>query len=94
MTEKIKEEIERIKSRNGNANFTIKEMFWYLMSRQDKTDAKINKIFSKFEKGSGKIAANREAIKQQEKSNGLIWKFIYGLIFAIIGLAFGTIWPF
>ncbi len=35
MSKRIKEEIERFKSMNGNANFTQKEMLWYVMSKVD-----------------------------------------------------------
>ena len=35
MSERIKEEIKKFKAENGNANFTNKEMLWYLISKVD-----------------------------------------------------------
>ena len=83
MTERIKEEIKKFKEENGNTNFTSKEMLWYMMSRLDKTDIKINKMYSKFEKGSGKIAVNRESIK--------MIKYVGGTIISLLGLAITAI---
>lgn len=88
----MKLEIEEWKKKNGNSSgFTNKEMLIYLITKTDKVDEKVNKMYGKFEKGSGKIAENRTVNIQQDKSIGLLWKFVYGLIFAIIGLGFGVL---
>jgi len=75
MSKRIKEEIRRFKAENGNANLNMKEMLWYLMGKMDKTDDKIDKIYEKFEKGAGKISANRESIKSL--------KWILGILLAL-----------
>lgn len=64
----------------------------YLISKADKTDCQIGKIYNKLGKGAGKIATNRTNIKNLEKSDSRLWKWIYGLVFTIIGLAVKTIW--
>lgn len=93
MSKGIREEIEKYKSENGNANFTNKEMLWCLMGRMDKTDDKIDKIYEKFGKGASKIASLRTGVESLEKSDSRLWKFIYGLIFVILGLAAKVVWP-
>lgn len=68
----MKEVIDRYKQENGNAGFTQKDMLFYLVSRVDAINEKINK-------GAGKISANRESI--------VMMKWTFGAIGTILGLA-------
>ena len=69
MSKRIKDEIAAFKRQNGNANFTVKEMLMYTMS-------KVDKMNDKLEEGSGKIAVNRESIT--------MIKWVFGAIAVII----------
>lgn len=82
----MKSEIEKFKKENGNRNFTVKELLMYNISRTDR-------VYDKLAKGAGKIATNKTAIEGLQKSDNRLWKFIYGLIFVIVGLAIKVIWP-
>lgn len=71
MSKRIKDEIAAFKRQNGNSDFTTKEMLWYVMS-------KIDTVNEKLEKGSGKIASNRTTIEGLEKSDSRLWKIVIG----------------
>ena len=78
----MKEEIEQFKT-NGNTSFTQKEMVMYLVS-------KIDKLYDKFEEGSGKISDNRTNIASNRSSIVAIWK-VFTIIFTVLGLAVSVI---
>ena len=42
-----KEEIKKIKEENGNQSFTTKELVWYLVSKLDKLNEKLDKKVDK-----------------------------------------------
>lgn len=73
----MKEEIEKFKQDNGNADFTQKEMIMYLVSRVDT-------IFDKLDHCAGGLAENRARL------NG-ISKMIYigvPILLSVIGYMF------
>ena len=62
MSEIIKKGIEEFQKTNGNANFTIKEMMQYQITRLDKIESRLVAIDDRFETGTGKIATNKAEI--------------------------------
>lgn len=52
----MKEEIDEFRKRNGNNNFTQKEMIMYLITKIDKVDDRLTN-------GAGKISENRTWIR-------------------------------
>jgi len=100
MSDEIKKAIKEFQKTNGNSDFTVKEMVQYQIQdtkcRLDRIDKRFNdfeicirekldKIDSKFDDGSGKIANNREEIKNLKLDYKTNFKYLYiGVGFAIL----------
>ena len=74
----MREEIERIKSKNGNEKINRTDLIWYLIGKVDKIDDKL-------ESGAGKIASNRASVRFLKIITfSIIFPALAGLLFLLL----------